>query len=302
MTSDPIIGDYPTIDISTWLPEGVEDSGTNNPEWFRNPETGEKWLFKESGNEINGLHGKDWAEKIVYEVGVQLDLPCSQTELAISRLRFGSISKNFLGTGIEMLSGSQLISEIYPDFNAREKARRHHNLDVIQQVLTAVNGSIRDSDVALDGFDVFVGFLLLDAITASGDRHSENWGVLTKSTGPVIAPSWDHGNSLAFDLLESGRRKWQNRGITSFAIKGKPSKFEGGNNITLVDLAVSGLQRVAPSVRKFWVERVHSLTPEALQGILSRVPRMSEGERIFAIQLMVINRGRLLDEFTSSLH
>lgn len=290
---------YPTIDITTWEPEGVEDSGTNSPEWFRNPETGERWLFKESGNESNGLHGKDWAEKIVYEIGVLLDVPCSQTELAIFGSRFGSISKNFLGPEVELLSGSQLVSEIFPDFNAREKTRRRHNLDVIQQVLTSVRGSNRDIHVAMNGFDVFVGFLLLDAITASGDRHVENWGILTEPAGPVIAPSWDHGNSLAFDLLESGRQKWLSLGITSFAIKGRPSKFEGGNKTTLVDFAISGLQRVDPLVREFWVERVHALTPETVQGILIKVPRMSVGQRIFANELIVTNRGRLLNEFTS---
>jgi hypothetical protein len=48
--------------------------------------------------------------------------------------------------------------------------------------------------------------------------------------------------------------------------------------------------------REHWIEKVHSLTLEDLQGILMKVPQMSEGERTFAFELMVINGRRLLDD------
>jgi hypothetical protein len=80
------------VDISGWVQEGIEDAGTNTPEWFRDPGSAQPCLFKESGNESNNLHGKAWAEKIVYEVGTLLGVPCAQTHLATSSSRFGSIS------------------------------------------------------------------------------------------------------------------------------------------------------------------------------------------------------------------
>ena len=287
---------YPIVDISGWVQEGIEDSGTNTPEWFRDPGSAQPWLFKESGNGSNNLHGKAWAEKIVYEVGTLLGIPCAPTHLATSSSRFGSISKNMASPETHLLSGSQLISEMFLDFDARDKKRRFHNLGVIQEILTGTQAPTGTKPQWLNGFDTFVGFLVLDALTASGDRHVENWGVLIGPEGRRLAPSWDHGNSLAFDLLESNREKWLGLGIDRFAAKGKPTKFEGGKGTTLAGLALDGLDRISANSREHWIEKVHSLTLEDLQGILMKVPQMSEGERTFAFELMVINRRRLLND------
>jgi hypothetical protein len=185
---------------------------------------------------------------------------------------------------------------MFLDFDARDKKRRFHNLGVIQEILTGTQAPTGTKPQWLNGFDTFVGFLVLDALTASGDRHVENWGVLIGPEGRRLAPSWDHGNSLAFDLLESNREKWLGLGIDRFAAKGKPTKFEGGKGTTLAGLALDGLDRISANSREHWIEKVHSLTLEDLQGILRKVPQMSEGERTFAFELMVINGRRLLDD------
>ena len=51
-------------------------------------------------------------------------------------------------------------------------------------------------------FDLWVGYLVLDAWVANTDRHHQNWGVLvdTRTDVSLLAPSFDHGSSLGFSL------------------------------------------------------------------------------------------------------
>ena len=51
-------------------------------------------------------------------------------------------------------------------------------------------------------FDVFAGFVLLDAWIANQDRHDNNWSVLIPGTWPrpatLLSGSYDHASSLGF--------------------------------------------------------------------------------------------------------
>lgn len=86
----------------------------------------------------------------------------------------------------------------------RAKERLGHNLANIQTVL-APRQAIEMPD-SFTAFDQFCGYLVMDALVANRDRHEENWGVLRDPDGLVtLAPSYDHGNSLGFNLLDNRR-------------------------------------------------------------------------------------------------
>src|SRR5437762_4016700 len=50
--------------------------------------------------------------------------------------------------------------------------------------------------------DLFVGYLMLDALIGNQDRHHENWGLIivpeqsTAGFALLLAPSFDHASSL----------------------------------------------------------------------------------------------------------
>lgn len=287
---------YSIFDTSSWDPVGVEQSGTNKPTWLVEPDSQELWLFKECGSSNPALHGKAWAEVSVYEIGQLLGVPCAETHLATRGNKYGSISKNFIGTNEEFISGSELIIEQIRDFDARDKKRRHHNLNVIAFVLADASVPIDESNLWMNALDYFVGYLVLDALTASGDRHVENWGVLDNRESRRLARSWDHGNSLGFNLLDSIRDAFLQSGIEKYAIKGRPNKFEAGGPLTLMDLAISGLQMLDGRSRDYWFHQVASLDREALRSILFEIPGMSDLERRFAFELVLVNQRRMLHE------
>ena len=58
-----------------------------------------------------------------------------------------------------------------------------------------------------DGFDMFVGYLMLDALIGNTDRHHENWGIMTGRGRPqVLAPTYDHASSLGRELSDQKRQ------------------------------------------------------------------------------------------------
>ncbi len=191
-----------------------------------------------------------------------------------------------------------LISADIPSFAPRDKEREHHNLDVIQRVLAGIKAPRGSSSHLLDAFDAFAGFLVLDALTASSDRHVENWAVLEGPNGvSFLAPSWDHGNSLGFQLDDEQRQEELSNGIETWAAHGMARKFEGGRTQQLTKLALEALRRASIQGRDYWLGRVQELEIVDLRGTIEKVPRMSEIERTFVFEVIVANKGRLLDDY-----
>lgn len=67
------------------------------------------------------------------------------------------------------------------------------------------------SDILPDGIassvEVFLGYVMLDAWIANQDRHHENWGALRINGELFLAPTFDHGASLARNLSDEDRKK-----------------------------------------------------------------------------------------------
>ena len=60
--------------------------------------------------------------------------------------------------------------------------------------------------------DVFVGYLLLDALIANTDRHHANWAILLRpSQGGMrqagLAPTFDHASSMGRELTDARRQE-----------------------------------------------------------------------------------------------
>jgi len=150
-----------------------------------------------------------------------------------------------------------------------------------------------------DAFDLWVGYLVLDAWIANTDRHHENWGVLVdqRTDESRLAPSFYHGSSLGFNvssallpvlLAEPDRlERWCARGRSAY-FAGKPS---------LVDAATGALASARSRTRELWLARLEAVQPDDWERLISRVPdeRMSEPTRTFVTAMLSVNRRRVLD-------
>lgn len=295
---------YPLIDGSGWPTETEEQMGSKEKVWLETPEGVRprvSYLFKFIRRDDNGrVYGDDWAEKVAAELAHTLEIPAASVELATGMSRPGVICRRLNDPErVELAHGNELLGAREPAYDTT--LRREHPLYTVAAVRPCLQevappaGATAVSD--LDGFGVWAGYLVLDALIANTDRHHENWGVLIdRETGDqALAPSFDHGSSLGFNApaalvaaVAEGRGS-----IEGCCARGRSTHFAGRPG--LVAVALTALE--SSGARDHWLDRIHDLHAEQTMTILRRVPdsRMSDGVRIFVSELLETNRRRLLD-------
>jgi hypothetical protein len=83
----------------------------------------------------------------------------------------------------------------------------------------------------LNGFDVFAGYMVLDALVANRDRHEQNWAVLTPqliSPPERLSPTYDHASSLGYNVVDAKREAYlgDSSRLRAWAEKGTAYRFE----------------------------------------------------------------------------
>lgn len=213
----PIANWTQRIDVSDWRCERPEPVGTSEPQWLVEPGSGVLWLHKSIRRHENGSwQGSDWAEVIATQVAELLSVPCAKTRLCWRNGKRGSISRNVTPEYFDFVAGGDLLESLSaPGYerqgrgnmpNTREHPtlrRPGNNLDNVKSALaTTLPPPDWQHEQGWDGFDVFAGYLMLDAIIANRDRHEDNWAVLRaqlSTSTDRLAPSYDHGGSLGYN-------------------------------------------------------------------------------------------------------
>jgi hypothetical protein len=163
--------------------------------WYRDGT--EKWLFKSCRDGT----GEDWAEKIAAEVAALLGLPHASYELAEAEGKRGSVCLDFAGVS-DLVHGNELLWEVnqtYPRHGHKYRLSAH----TVENVMQVISNQIPNppmstaSTLNMTSAEVFVGYLVLDALIGNTDRHHENWGLLrrgnTCGTGPDVRPRLEPG-------------------------------------------------------------------------------------------------------------
>lgn len=74
---------------------------------------------------------------------------------------------------------------------SRAKHREGHTLTNIQRALRDLNPPPDQEELKhLAAYDVFCGYLVLDALVANRDRHDHNWAVLILTERRLGCPRW----------------------------------------------------------------------------------------------------------------
>ncbi|MBK9696690.1 MAG: hypothetical protein IPO80_04555 [Propionibacteriaceae bacterium] len=307
------------IDVSDWVLLGVEQAGTNSVIWLRDPNDHERvWLHKNTSTPIStGVEqGEDWAEVAATHVAVALGVPCADTRLCRRHGRRGSLSLSVRPNGHDLNEGRvALLSAHSPGYvphvegektvdPARPGVKRPgHSLANIKTALHGVQAPPGfKGPAAMSGFDVFVGYVILDALVANRDRHEQNWAVLRPQLVGLpdrLAPSYDHGGSLGYNLsdAERERRLSDPISLTAWARKGTAHRFEHvGQAPSLVDHAVAAISLASPEAAQWWQGRLASLDLSPLSAVLAQgVPGMSLPAATFTNKLLNLNLRRLQD-------
>lgn len=295
------------------------------PKFWCLDSSGAEFLFKES----RWHSGEHWSEKIAAEIAGLLGLPHAEIELAICAGKKGTLSRNFLTAAdrSNLIHGNELLYEHdlnYP-VDAPNFRLAQHTLNRILSALRSSGAGLPDGFVAPDGVlrtasDLFVGYVLLDALIANTDRHHANWAVIVSSNAEgtnsaVLAPTFDHASSLGRELTDERRRSK----LSAEYVRNNPTRparrdqtvvgyLESGpgrsriyaseqDTRPLHPLEVSEQTQVKlPEAAEAWIERLQGIEMTQFEAIVAQVPTktMSQLARDFALCLLDLNRTALI--------
>lgn len=297
----------PVIDISHWEVIVVETNGEDETLWLAEPGTGTAWMYKPPTVKNGFRQREDFAEYLAGELAGLLRVPCATVQLADLNGDRGCISRDLKPPRWEMQAGALLLADRDPAYRPgtdKPKGRPGHSLARIAEALNCVDlPPEHPVPAGFGSFDVFTGFLVLDAWIANRDRHDENWSVLLPPPGDnrlYLCPSYDQAGSLAYNVPDQAcaGQLAEPGGVARWAAKGTAWRFEhdpSAGPCTLVDLAVDALQRCTDIARRYWLDNLANVShTTSVTGLLQDVPDLSQDWRTFASELLRINQERLL--------
>jgi hypothetical protein len=293
-------GDFRIEDVSGWPTRADEQMGTKEKVWLEAPDK-VVHLFKQVRTDRLGTpYADDRSEKLAAEVAGLLGVPAAQVELARRGGAPGVICRRINDPQtVDLAHGNELLGAREPAYD--KDLKREHPHYTVEAVHACLAGTAAPAGIEpeLTGFDVWAGFLVLDAFIANTDRHHENWGVLIDrdTQEQRLSPSFDHGSSLGFNVPADRLDEMATRPerVERWCRQGRSGHFAGRPN--LVELASSALDLATPRARAHWLDRLDGFGRTEWNRIIDRIPdsRMSEGARTFVSKVLDVNRGRLLD-------
>lgn len=289
----------------TRISENREPLGSKKKLWLRDPDDqGPRILFKYNRPGT----GEDWSEKIAAELAALLGLPHSRVELATLEDQPGAALYDFTNNRqLPLVHGNELLEFVDPAYPSQQRYRAmEHTVQAVFGILTSPNVVLPEATPSLpvgvnDAFDLFVGYLMLDAWIGNTDRHHENWGLLWHSElgrrGLVLAPSYDHASSLGRELTDDKRTRvgnpkhgppWQR-----YALAAKSAFYPGaGQKAPLKTWEVFAFAaELRPDAGRAWIDRLRQISAEQVQTAVEAVPasRMTPTAKAFACALLGYN-------------
>jgi hypothetical protein len=289
----------PVADVSEWPVDDTETGGLGPNIWLTDPGGSGTWLFKPARQTEDRREGQDWAEFVVARLAMLVSVPTAEIKMVVRDGQPGCLSRNLKPYEWYLYPGAVALEEVDPRVDPQSKEHLGHNQVNIRTVLADCGTPPEFAGPPWFGaYDVFVGYLLLDAWVANQDRHEANWSILVSPQGEKrLAASYDHASSLGFQLLDSDRQRILSGqpGVDQWARRGFAHRFEGGRRVTLVDYAAAALTSAGPAVRDVWLGWLDDVADQSIESVIATTPEMSEPTRTFCLTLLGVNRRRLLD-------
>jgi hypothetical protein len=204
--------------------------GTRAKKYLLSPD-GKFFYFKRSQfkEATEAKPGKDfkfefWNEIIAYEVGTMLGFKMLRYDMAIDGELMGCISESMINSDKqELIEGVKYLQAYSPAYDPGKKEHR------TWYTFNLIEGALESAKI--DNFiNDILELIVFDALIGNGDRHQENWAVITHqrlitdiATEEIVryptkkpklpglyyrsetnfAPIYDSGSSLGRELLEN---------------------------------------------------------------------------------------------------
>jgi hypothetical protein len=266
------------------------------------------WLFKPAVFQSNGVRQLgDWTEMACSRIANELDIPSATSRLAVRHGTEGVVVRNVRPVDYDMHTGRvAMLHEI--DVQTRDSKRDRtasigHTLENVLRVLDAYGPPPGwQSWEEATAIDVFVAYLILDALVGNGDRHEQNWSVLWAKSSVSgltdrISPSYDIEASLGFQLSDRQRsdRLRDATAMRVFAERGLARRFDGDQKTSLVDIALRASRCCSEPGKKRLAELVGAVGSLAFIDVVDSFDGVSDVARRFACEILKINGGRIND-------
>ena len=299
---------FPIIAVPEVGGTTIEQLGTKEKFWYEDPQLG-TCLCKIA----RPYTGEDWSEKIAAELATFLGLPHANYELAEWMQVRCVVSPSFVPPLGALVLGNELLVHVDPNYLARVTRfkQSRHTVQAVRDAMLLVPCRVPFGWAApeqiLNAPDVFVGYLMLDALIGNTDRHHENWGVVQVSDPGLIvqylAPTFDHASSLGCHETDEVRlarltTKDHNYSVRAYCKKAKSALYAKPNDarpISPFDAFVQCARMTTGA--KYWLSRLEALNADEIDHILEQVPAsiMSGPARRFAKELLICNRDELCE-------
>lgn len=298
---------YQIEKVAANAPEELESLGSKDKFWFG----GGQRLFKAVRNQS----GEDWAERVTADIAGLLGLPHAQYELAVWERGGlpvqGVVSQNFCSKGESLILGNELLAEVDPGYSPGISKFR-----VSAHTVSRVLGALEANNVQLPlrwtpaseirhASELFLGYLMLDALVGNTDRHHENWGILSAGREDVhLAPTFDHASSLGCHEVDEKRRERLHTRDRQFAVEAYAAKArsalyrneEDKRPLLTQEAFLDGVRRL-PAAGKYWLGVLGRIREDELAILVDKVPadRISATAAEFAQRILASNKRALLD-------
>ncbi len=163
-------------DISTWSEKlYFQPGGTRNKVVVENPESNELYFFKTSLlREQKDYKYEFWSEILASEIGGFLGFDMLRYDIAFNRGEIGCISKSMNTEGKNKLTeGMSYLTGFDTTYNPEDKSSK------TQYTFQLINESLKYFRLG-HFIDKIIEIIILDSIIGNGDRHQENWGIITE--------------------------------------------------------------------------------------------------------------------------
>lgn len=257
--------------------------------------------------------GENWAEVVAAKVASALDLPHATYDLAVCGEAQGVRTSNFVPHGARLIHGNEVITGVSTSERMAEQERRqYHTIGRIVAVFHKVRlglpiGWVPPSQ-SMTPMGVMCGYLMLDALIGNQDRHEENWAMIALPGTPPelrLARTFDHASSLGRNETEKTCKARlssdnPNGDMRAYCLRAKSQIYgSSGDRLTTLEAFQEMSKRCGADAR-VWVERLRRLDDAFFIDLLERVPDewISVISRRFAVEMMLINRRRILDVMT----
>ena len=153
----------------SWFSTG----GTRAKKYLQSPD-GKFYYFKRS--QIKP--GKDyryefWSEVIAYEVGTLLGFKMLRYDVAVYGEVMGCISESMINSEEEeLIEGVKYLQAFAPAYDPTEKS--HQNRYTFQLIENSLEKAKLKEEI-----ENIIELIVLDALIGNGDRHQENWAVIS---------------------------------------------------------------------------------------------------------------------------